>query len=119
MMANHTLAKSMHDAAWTQFAGARSYKAAGAGRRFVAVNPAYTSQDCSGCGQRKADLTLADRTYTCVQCGLVLDRDRNAARTIVARGKALVAVGRQCLGSPEKPPPLGVGSRHYVDFHFC
>src|SRR5262249_28457621 len=60
-------------------------------------------QDCSGCGHRKTDLTLADRTYTCVQCGLVIDRDRNAARNILARGNALVAVGRHCLGSREKP----------------
>jgi putative transposase len=64
------------------------------------VDPAYTSQDCSGCGQRKTDLTLADRTYTCAQCGLVIDRDRNAASNILARGKELVALGRQCLGSP-------------------
>jgi putative transposase len=100
MMANHTLAKSIHDAAWSQFAGALSYKAACAGRRYVAVDPAHTSQNCSGCGQRKTDLTLADRTYTCAQCGLVIDRDRNAAGNILARGKVLVALGRQCLSSP-------------------
>jgi putative transposase len=100
MMANHRIAKSMHDAAWVQFADALSYKAVWAGRRYVAVDPAYTSQDCSGCGQRKTDLTLADRTYTCAQCGLVIDRDRNAASNILARGKELVALGRQCLGSP-------------------
>lgn len=100
MMAKHTLAKSIHDAAWTQFAGALSYKAAWAGRRYIAVDPAYTSQDCSGCGQRKTDLTLADRTYTCAQCGVVIDRDRNAAGDILARGKELVALGRQCLGPP-------------------
>jgi putative transposase len=100
MMANHPLAKSIHDAACTQFADALSYKAAWAGRRYIAVDPAYTSQDCSGRGQRKIDLTLADRTYTCTQCGLVIDRDRNAAGNILARGKVLVALGRQCLGSP-------------------
>ena len=46
----HCLAKSIQDAAWSQFATFLSYKAAWAGRAFVAVNPAYTSQDCSGCG---------------------------------------------------------------------
>jgi putative transposase len=68
----------------------------------VAVDPAYTSQDCSGCGHRNADLTLADRTYTCSHCGLVMDRDRNAAWNILARGRAALAglaLGRQCLPS--------------------
>jgi putative transposase len=100
MTHNHCLAKSIHDAAWGQFASLLSYKAAWAGRRYIAVDPAYTSQNCSGCGHRKADLTLADRTYPCAHCGLVIDRDRTAAGNILAQGKALVALGRQCLGSP-------------------
>jgi putative transposase len=72
----------------------------------VAVDPADTSQDCSGCGHRNADLTLADRTSPCSRCGLVMDRDRNAGRNILARGTAVmaaaaseVALGRQCLPS--------------------
>ena len=56
MVHNHCLAKSIHDAAWSQFADLLSYKAAWAGRRYVAVNPAYTSQDCSQCGHRKTAL---------------------------------------------------------------
>src|SRR5262249_1088663 len=91
MVQNRCLAKSIHDAAWSQFADLLSHKAAWAGRRYVAVNPAYTSQDCSGCGQRHK-LSLADRTYVCHCCGLVLDRDLNAARSILA-------LGRQCLAS--------------------
>jgi putative transposase len=90
MMANHTLAKSIADAAWTLFFALIACKAAWAGRRMVAVNPAYTSQECSRCGHRKTDLTLSDRTYHCVQCGLVMDRDRNAAWNILARGRELV-----------------------------
>ena len=82
MMHNHCLAKSIADAAWTQFAALLAHKAAWAGRRFVAVNPAYTSQDCSGCGHRQK-LSLADRIYHCPCCGLVLDRDVNAARNIL------------------------------------
>jgi len=53
-------------------------------------DPAYTSRDCSGCGHRNAELTLADRTYTCPRCGLIRDRDRNAALNILARGRQLV-----------------------------
>jgi putative transposase len=99
MMANHTVAKSIHDAVWTQFAAPLACKAAWVGRRMVAVDPAYTSQDCSGCGYRATDLTLADRICACAHCGLVMDRDRRAAWNILARGKTLVALGRQCLPS--------------------
>jgi putative transposase len=91
MMHNHCLAKSIQDAAWTQFADLLSYRAAWAGRKYVAVTPAYTTQDCSGCGHRQL-LSLADRIYTCLCCGLALDRDLNAARNILA-------LGRQCLAS--------------------
>ena len=91
MVQNGHLAKSIHDAAWSQFRQLIACKAAWADRRSRAVNPAHTSQDCSGCGNRKADLTLADRVYRCVACGLVIDRDRNASRN-------MLAVGRHCLG---------------------
>jgi putative transposase len=91
MVQNGRFAKSIHDTAWSQFAALIAWKAAWADRRFIAVNPAHTSQDCSGCGHRKVDLTLADRVYRCVRCGLVIDRDLNASRNILA-------VGRHCLG---------------------
>jgi putative transposase len=58
-----------------------SFKAAWAGRSFIAVNPAYTSQDCSTCGHRQK-LSLADRVYRCPCCGLERDRDHNAAQNI-------------------------------------
>jgi putative transposase len=85
MTHTHCLAKSLHDAAWSQFADLLSYKAAWAGRRSVAVNPAYTSQDCSRCGHRQP-LSLSDRTSTCPCCGVVLDRDFNASLTILGVG---------------------------------
>jgi putative transposase len=91
MVHNHCLAKSIHDAAWSQFATFLSYKAAWAGRVFVAVNPAYTSQDCSGCGHRQKK-ALAERVHSCVCCGLTLDRDHNAARNILRLG--LQSLGR-------------------------
>ncbi len=100
MTHNRCLAKSIHDAAWGQFADLLSYKAAWAGRRFVAVNPAYTSQDCPSCGHRQT-LALSDRIYTCPCCGLVLDRDLNAARNILRLAKAslrdLLGLGQQSL----------------------
>jgi putative transposase len=107
MTQNHCLAKSIqgafrehpgsiHDVAWGQFARLLSSKAAGVGRRVVAVNTAYSSQECSSCGHRKTELSLADRTSTCSWCGVVLDRDRNASLT-------LLAVGQHCLASAYKP----------------
>ncbi len=85
MTHHHCLAKSIHDAAWSQFADLLSYKAAWAGRRYVAVNPAYTSQDCSQCGHRQT-LPLSDRIYPCPCCGVVLDRDFNASLNILGVG---------------------------------
>jgi len=90
MVHHHCLAKSIHDAAWSQFADLLSYKAAWAGRTFVAVNPAYTSQDCSQCGHRQT-MPLSDRVYTCPCCGVVLDRDLNASRNILRVGQHALA----------------------------
>jgi putative transposase len=98
MLHTHCLAKSIHDAAWTQFTTCIAHKAAWAGRRFIAVNPAYTSQDCSGCGHRQT-LALSDRIYTCPCCGLVLDRDRNAAKNILRLAKEQLGLGQQSLVS--------------------
>ncbi len=85
MVHNHCLAKSISDAAWSLFTSCLSYKAASAGRRYVEVNPAYTSQTCSGCGHRQK-MPLADRVYRCPCCHLDLSRDVNAARNIRALG---------------------------------
>jgi putative transposase len=98
MVHHQCLAKSIHDAAWSQFANLISYKAVWAGRRYVAVNPAYTTQDCSQGGHRKT-LALSDRTYTCPCCGLVLDRDLNAARNILRLAKEQVVWGQPSLPS--------------------
>jgi putative transposase len=87
MVQNHSLAKSISDAAWSQLVHYTTYKAADAGRACVLVDPRYTSQDCSGCGERvKKDLAV--RIHDCPHCGLTLDRDLNAALNILARGLA-------------------------------
>jgi len=90
MVRNHSLAKSISDASWARFRAVLEAKAAYAGRRVVAVPPAYTSQDCSGCGRRVLK-SLSVRTHICPNpdCGLVLDRDENAARNIERAGQAL------------------------------
>ena len=94
MVHTHGLAKSIQDAAWSQFADLLSYKAASAGRKYVAVNPAYTSQDCAQCGHRQQlslSLSLSHRTYTCPCCTVVLDRDLNASLNILRLGQQSLA----------------------------
>jgi putative transposase len=90
------LSKGIHDASWSMFFACLAYKAEEAGRAMVAVNPAYTSQDCSGCGQRQR-MPLAKRVYRCPSCGLVLDRDHNAALNILAVGLHSLGEGPRSL----------------------
>ena len=87
LVQNPYLAKSISDAGWAAFRTILEGKAAYAGRRVVAVPPAYTSQDCSRCGER-VEKSLSVRTHICHSCGLVLDRDENAARNIQRAGQA-------------------------------
>jgi putative transposase len=90
MTHSHCLAKSIHDAAWSQFTSLLSNKAARAGRRYVALNPAYTSQYCSQCGHRQT-LSLSDRTFACPCCGVALDRDLNASLHMLRVGQHSLA----------------------------
>ena len=97
MVHNHCLAKSIQDAAWSQFAACLSYKAANAGRSFVAVNPAYTTQDCSQCGHRQP-VPQGERVYSCPCCGLHLDRDHNASLNIRALGLQSLGLALEASG---------------------
>ena len=91
MVQNGHLAKSISDAAWGMFRRVLSEKAASAGRQVVEVNPAYTSQDCSGCGYR-ARKKLSERWHFCPMCALSLDRDTNAAVNILQTAVGLHSV---------------------------
>lgn len=85
------LNKSISDAGWGQFLSFLTYKAEEAGCRVVKVNPAGTSQACSGCGVL-CPKGLEKRWHSCTHCGLSIQRDVNAARNILARaGQALQA----------------------------
>ena len=82
MIKNPYLARSISDAGWAKFLSMVAYKAERAGKHFVTVDPRNTTQDCSGCGV-KVPKTIAVRTHACPECGLVLDRDHNAALNIL------------------------------------
>lgn len=90
MVKNRHLAKSISDAAWGMFVNVLYAKAVWAGRQVVTINPCNTSQQCSECG-RMAPKSLAVRLHCCPHCGIVLDRDHNAALNIARLGGALRA----------------------------
>jgi len=82
------LAKSVHDAGWSQFVQMLEYKAARAGRAFGKVDRLFPStRMCSDCGRLGDKLDLSVRSWTC-PCGSTHDRDVNAARNIRAAGRA-------------------------------
>jgi putative transposase len=88
LVRNHHLAKSIQDAGWSVFLTILTFKAASAGKRVQAVEPAYTSQTCSGCGV-VVSKGLSVRWHRCPECGTSLHRDHNAARNREGRGRRL------------------------------
>jgi putative transposase len=90
--------RSISDAGWGQFLSILGHKAESAGVRMVKVEPRGTSQQCSGCGAI-VPKTLWDRVHHCPHCGLILDRDVNAARNVEHRGFDPVRIGPADLNS--------------------
>ncbi len=98
-LARTNLAKSIHDAGWSQFLTRLSLKAEDAGVHVVAVDPRNTTRACADCGAL-ADMLLGDRVRSC-SCGAVRDRDHNAALNIEARGRRVLAASASAV--------LGIG----------
>src|SRR5262245_37219653 len=90
---NPHLAKSISDAGWARFCTILAGKSAWVGKRVMALPPAFTTLDCSGvlpdgtpCPERLQKV-LSVQTPVCPRCGLVLDRDQNAALNILRLGR--------------------------------
>ncbi len=98
MLKNHHLAKSISDVAWGMLVKSTESKAAYAGSKVVLVDPKYTSQMCSRCGQI-VEKDLCERTHSCSECGLSMDRDLNAAINILR-------LGMQSLRKGDRSPAL-------------
>lgn len=113
-LARTRLARSVHDAGWSTFVGMLAYKAQRAGRAFGRVDRWFPStRACSECGAIGERKPLHVRTWTC-PCGAVHDRDINAARNILAAGRAdkptpveLVSVAPSGAQSAVKQEPTG------------
>ena len=101
MVRNTHLSKSISDAGWGNFRLKLESKAANAGKQLTQVDPKHTSQKCSSCDS-VVPKSLSVRVHDCPHCGLVLDRDHNAAINIK---KAAVALrgGVVVTNTPEKP----------------
>lgn len=94
MLRNHSLARSIADSSWGEFLRQLQYKANWYGRAIVGIDRWYpSSKRCVECGWVNEALTLRDRTWVCVQCGVNHDRDVNAAKNILAVGQAVIAFG--------------------------
>ena len=100
LVKNHHLAKSISDASWGLFLSWVRYYGQVANVPVIAVPARFTTQDCSGCGFR-VKKTLSMRTHICPSCGLVLDRDWNAALNILAAALVIVAATNRTAGQAE------------------
>lgn len=87
MLKNHRLSRAIADVGMFEFRRQIEYKARAAGVQVKFVSRWYpSSKTCSECGWIHEDLTLAERVFICQQCGVVLDRDENAAYNLAASG---------------------------------
>jgi putative transposase len=123
MVRNRRLARAISDAGMAELRRMLAYKTRWYGCRLVVADPFFpSSKTCSGCGWVKAKLTLAERTFTCEVCRLVLDRDLNAARNLAKLAQSVAQSGwetpKRSWSRPEVPACWAGGpearSRHRV-----
>lgn len=87
MVRNRHLARSIADVGWGEFRRMLEYKTRWYGSNLVVIGRFEpTSKTCSDCGAINKELTLSDRTWVCMACGVVHDRDENAAKNIRSLG---------------------------------
>ncbi|MFI7293467.1 RNA-guided endonuclease InsQ/TnpB family protein [Streptomyces sp. NPDC050121] len=106
MVRNRSLARAISDAAWSEFRNLLEYKAAWYGREVIAVDRFFpSSRLCSACGTLQEKMPLHVRTWTCDSCGTTHDRDVNAAKNLLAAGRAVSACGAGVR--PQRSSPGG------------
>jgi putative transposase len=110
MVKHPTLAKAIHDVGWGAFVRMLEYKAAWYGRTLVKIDKWYpSSKRCHACGHILNSLTLDVRHWTCPACGVVHDRDVNAAQNILAVGLTVAAGGEAVRPGRVRPSPASSG----------
>jgi len=83
------LAKHINDASWSEFFIQLEYKSEWYGNTFVKVNPKYTSQTCSACGEVNSKSRISQSEFVCVKCGHIENADINASKEILKRGEGI------------------------------
>jgi putative transposase len=112
LMTNRRLVRAIGDAAWTELARQLTYKSAWFATELVVCERWFPStKTCSRCGSVKQQMRLAERIFRCAGCGLVIDRDRNAAANLAAWAERSQAPDRQAGGRVINAPG-GVGAGH-------
>ena len=113
MLRNRRLARAVADAGFGEVRRQLAYKTDWCGGRLLVADRWFpSSKTCSGCGAVKTKLTLSERTYQCSTCGLVLDRDLNAAYNLAALAARVDVAGSgpetvNGRGADRKTPPAG------------
>jgi putative transposase len=106
MVQNRCLAKAISDVGWGEFVRQLEYKAAWYGRMLVKIDKFYpSSKRCFDCGHVLVSLLLDVRCWTCPECGVVHDRDINAAKNVLAAGLAVAACGEAVRPGRAKAQP--------------
>jgi putative transposase len=100
MVRNRRLARAITDTGLAEIRRQLTYKTTWYGGRLVVADRFYpSSKTCSACGRVKAKLTLAERTFTCEDCGLHLDRDMNAAHNLAKLAQHVAQSGWETLNA--------------------
>lgn len=85
MVKNHNLSRAISDAGWYEFIRQLEYKTVWNGGRIIKAPQFFAStKTCSACGSVKKEISLSERTYSCDACGLIMDRDINAAQNLLS-----------------------------------
>jgi IS605 OrfB family transposase len=111
LLRNRRLSRAISDTGMAELRRLLAYKTQWYGATLVVADPFYaSSKTCSACGWVKAKLALAERTFTCEACGLVMDRDFNAARNLARLVQYVAQSGWEtpnARGADRKPQLAG------------
>lgn len=103
------LNKCIQDQGWGEFRRQLEYKLEWLGGELLRVAPHHTSQRCHRCGYTAKENRLDQKTFHCLDCGLEMNADENAAKNIEAAGHAVLACGDRGLSQSVKQEPPGKG----------
>jgi len=105
MTRNRRLARAIADQGFGQARRMLAYKTTWNGGRLIVADRWFpSSKTCSGCGEAKAKLALSERVFRCGRCGLVIDRDINAARNLLNLAASGAESGNACGGTARPRP---------------